>query len=148
MKRVIVYTDGACSGNPGPGGWGAIILRDSIEKELCGGEPDTTNNRMEMISAIRALEELENFLDVELYTDSQYLINGITKWISSWEKNNWMTSTKKAVKNKELWIKLRELSKRHKISWKWVAGHSGNKYNERVDRLARSQCKKLDRCNL
>ncbi|MDR0580734.1 MAG: ribonuclease HI [Holosporaceae bacterium] len=142
MKRVVIYTDGACSGNPGPGGWGAIILQNSIEKELCGGEPDTTNNRMEMISAIRALEELENFLDIELYTDSQYLINGITKWINGWEKNNWMTSDKKTVKNKELWIELRELSKRHRISWKWVAGHSGNEYNERVDKLAKSQCKK------
>jgi ribonuclease HI len=142
MKHVVVYTDGACSGNPGPGGWGVIILQDSIEKELCGGEPDTTNNRMEMISAIRALEELNDPHNVELYTDSQYLINGITKWINGWEKNNWTTSDKKVVKNKELWIKLRELSKRHKISWKWVAGHSGNKYNEQVDKLARSQCKK------
>ncbi|MDR2645894.1 MAG: ribonuclease HI [Holosporaceae bacterium] len=142
MKRVVIYTDGACSGNPGPGGWGAIILQDSIEKELCGSEPDTTNNRMEMISAIKALEELKEIHIVELYTDSQYLINGITKWISGWEKNNWTTSDKKAVKNKDLWIKLQELSKRHQISWKWVAGHSGSEYNERVDKLARSQCKK------
>jgi ribonuclease HI len=142
MKRIVIYTDGACSGNPGPGGWGALLLQDSVEKELCGGEADTTNNRMEMMSAIRALEELKEPHIVELYTDSQYLINGITKWISGWEKNNWTTSDKKAVKNKELWIRLRELSRRHEISWNWVAGHSGNKYNERVDMLARSQCKK------
>jgi ribonuclease HI len=142
MKQVVIYTDGACSGNPGPGGWGALLLHDKIEKELCGGEPNTTNNRMEMISVIKALEELKEVSAVELYTDSQYLINGITKWINGWERNNWMTSDKKAVKNKELWIRLRELSRRHKISWNWVAGHTGVEYNERVDRLARSQCKR------
>ena len=142
MKRVVIYTDGACSGNPGPGGWGALILQGANKKELCGGEANTTNNRMEMISAIRALEELKEESIVELYTDSQYLINGITKWINGWEKNNWLTSDKKAVKNKELWVLLKELSGRHKIFWNWVAGHTGVEYNEHVDRLAKSQCEK------
>ncbi|MDR2724352.1 MAG: ribonuclease HI [Holosporaceae bacterium] len=142
MKQVVIYTDGACSRNPGPGGWAAILIQDSFEKELLGGEQNTTNNRMEMISAIKALEELKEKHAIMLYTDSQYLINGITKWIGGWEKNNWLTSDKKAVKNKELWIRLQELTRHHKISWNWVAGHSGNEYNERVDKLAKSQCKR------
>jgi ribonuclease HI len=141
MKPVIIYTDGACSGNPGPGGWGAIIINESIENEICGGEDDTTNNQMELISAIKALEELKETCQVKLYSDSKYLIDGMTKWIDNWIKNKWLNSEKKPVKNKDLWIRLLSLSMQHKISWNWVAGHSGNEFNERADRLARSQCK-------
>jgi len=142
MKQVTIYTDGACSGNPGPGGWGALIIYGAAEKELCGGEDNTTNNRMEMLSAIRALEELKEACQVELYSDSQYLIKGMTSWLSSWIKNKWVNSQKQPVKNKELWEKLLKLSQYHKISWNWVRGHAGNDFNERVDELARSQCKK------
>ncbi|MDR1551168.1 MAG: ribonuclease HI [Holosporaceae bacterium] len=145
MKKVTIYTDGACSGNPGPGGWGAVILHGSgEEKELYGGENSTTNNRMEMIAAIRALEDLREDSTVDLYSDSQYLVKGMTKWIDSWIKNEWRNSEKKPVKNKELWIRLLALSKQHKISWYWVEGHAGHDLNERADRLSKFQCKTRD----
>ncbi|MDR0632248.1 MAG: ribonuclease HI [Holosporaceae bacterium] len=140
MKQVVIYTDGACKGNPGPGGWGAIIICESTERELSGGETDSTNNRMELMAAIRALEELKETCSVELYTDSQYLINGITTWINGWIKNKWINSERKPVKNKDLWLRLLLLSRHHKISWHWVEGHSGHNFNERVDKLAKSQC--------
>ncbi|MDR2157948.1 MAG: ribonuclease HI [Holosporaceae bacterium] len=142
MKKVTVYTDGSCSGNPGPGGWGALIIYGSIEKELCGVEPSATNNQMELTSAIKALEELKEACIVDLYSDSKYLINGMTQWMDKWIEKKWVTSEKKAVKNKELWVRLLALSRYHKISWHWVAGHSGHELNERVDRLARSICGK------
>ncbi|GHU12625.1 hypothetical protein FACS189449_06640 [Alphaproteobacteria bacterium] len=139
---AIIYTDGACSGNPGPGGWGAVILFGGKQKkELCGSEADTTNNRMEMMAAICALEYLKSPRSINLYTDSTYVKNGITKWISSWKKKNWTNSEGKPVKNKDLWLRLLEATKPHKISWHWVEGHAGNKYNEIADKLARSQCK-------
>ncbi|MDR2781977.1 MAG: ribonuclease HI [Holosporaceae bacterium] len=142
MKQVVIYTDGACKGNPGPGGWGAIIICNGIETELCDGEADTTNNRMELMSAIRALEELKENCIVELHSDSRYLVDGITKWVKGWIKKKWMTSANTPVKNKELWIRLLAASSRHEVSWNWVAGHSGHEYNERVDGLARSKCQK------
>jgi ribonuclease HI len=142
VKEVVIYTDGACKGNPGPGGWAAIIICDGAEKELCDGEFDTTNNRMELMSAIRALEDLQENCSVELYSDSKYLVDGITKWVKNWIKKKWVTSGNTPVKNKELWIRLLAASDRHKISWKWVKGHFGNTYNERADQLARSKCPK------
>ncbi|GHU17949.1 hypothetical protein FACS189472_05570 [Alphaproteobacteria bacterium] len=138
---AIIYTDGACSGNPGPGGWGALILSGDKRKELCGSEADTTNNRMEMMAAICALEYLKSPCKIDLYTDSTYVKNGITKWITNWQRKNWINSEGNPVKNKDLWLRLLEATKRHKISWHWVEGHAGNKYNEIVDKLARSQCK-------
>lgn len=148
--NLKIYTDGACSGNPGPGGWGAIIIGDDGEFEMCGGESDTTNNRMELLGPISALkkisEEMEsdaaktNSVEIEIFTDSTYVKNGITNWIENWEKNNWKTSGKKSVKNKELWIELRDQVARHKVTWRWVKGHDGDHYNERADELARSQC--------
>ncbi|MDR1235721.1 MAG: ribonuclease HI [Holosporaceae bacterium] len=140
MKKVVIYTDGACKGNPGAGGWAAIIICDGVEKELCGGDPDTTNNRMELTSVIRALEELTEGCSIELHSDSKYVIDGITKWIKGWVKKNWMTSGNTPVKNRELWVKLLEASRRHEISWNWVEGHAGHEYNERADKLAKSKC--------
>ncbi|GHT91661.1 hypothetical protein FACS1894122_04420 [Alphaproteobacteria bacterium] len=138
---LAIYTDGACCGNPGPGGWGAVILFGNKQKELCGSDPDTTNNRMEMMAAICALEYLKSPYSVDLYTDSTYVKEGITKWISGWQKRNWVNSEGNPVKNKDLWLRLLEATKRHKISWHWVRGHAGNKYNEIVDKLAKSQCR-------
>ncbi|MEQ9115871.1 MAG: ribonuclease HI [Rickettsiales bacterium] len=136
MKRVTIYTDGACSGNPGPGGWGAIMIYGDNEKELSGGEGDTTNNRMEMLGAIKSLEALKSFCKVDLYTDSVYLKDGITKWIHNWKKNNWKSASKKPVKNVDLWQQLDSLVSKHDIDWHWVKGHSDNIYNNRVDELA------------
>ena len=141
-EKLKIYTDGACSGNPGPGGWGAIIISDDSEYELCGGELDTTNNRMELLGPINALKKIPEKAEIEIFTDSAYVKNGITNWIKNWEKNNWKTASKDPVKNKELWIELRDQVARHKITWRWVKGHSGDHYNERVDQLARSKCKK------
>ncbi len=135
---VEIFTDGACENNPGPGGWGAIIKAGSVQRELSGGEPDTTNNRMEMIGAIEALKCLDDRCQVVLTTDSQYLRNGITKWIHGWKKNGWRTSDKKPVKNKDLWVDLDELNQKHEIEWKWVRGHNGHPENERCDELARN----------
>lgn len=137
IKTVDIFTDGACSGNPGPGGWGAILRYGSVEKELSGGEAATTNNRMEMMAAIAALEALKGPAHVRLHTDSQYVKNGITTWIHGWKKNGWKTSDKKPVKNVDLWQRLDTALKAHKIDWIWVKGHDGHVENERADALAR-----------
>lgn len=134
---VEVWTDGACSGNPGPGGWGAILSFRGRERELSGGEAMTTNNRMELMGAISALETLTRPCTVALHTDSQYLRQGITSWIHGWKKNGWKTADKKPVKNQELWMAMEEACARHDITWKWVKGHSGDPNNDRADELAR-----------
>jgi ribonuclease HI len=135
---VEVWTDGACSGNPGPGGWGVILNYNGIEKELSGGEAHTTNNRMELMAAIAALEALKRPCTVALHTDSQYLRQGITGWIHGWKKNGWKTADRKPVKNAELWQRLEAALGRHTIEWKWVKGHAGDAMNERADALARA----------
>jgi ribonuclease HI len=134
---VQIFTDGACSGNPGPGGWGAVLRFDGKEKELKGGEPVTTNNRMELMAAISALETLKRDCNVDMFTDSNYLREGITKWIHSWRRNGWRTAEKKPVKNAELWQRLDAALGRHQIRWHWVRGHAGHAENERADALAR-----------
>ena len=135
-EAVEVWTDGACSGNPGPGGWGAILSFKGKERELSGGEEMTTNNRMELMGAISALETLTRPCTVALHTDSQYLRQGITSWIHGWKRNGWKTADKKPVKNEELWKRLDAALGRHKIEWKWVKGHAGHELNERADQLA------------
>lgn len=142
-KKIDIYTDGACSGNPGPGGWGVLIEIDNKNIELSGGDKDTTNNRMELMAAIKALEEIDKNYEITLYTDSNYVKDGITSWISNWKKNNWKTASKKDVKNKELWMRLDEAIKDKNISWVWVKGHAGNAGNEQADYLARSALEKL-----
>ena len=142
-KKVDIYTDGACSGNPGPGGWGVLIELDNKNIELSGGDKETTNNRMELMAAIKALEEIDKDYEITLYTDSNYVKDGITSWISNWKKNNWKTASKKDVKNKELWMRLDEAIKDKNISWVWVKGHAGNAGNEQADYLARSALEKL-----
>ena len=137
LKKVSIWTDGACSGNPGPGGWGALLRFGDVERELYDGEPNTTNNRMELMAAINALNALKQPCEVSLYTDSQYVKGGMTGWIHGWKKNGWKTAAKKPVKNVELWQALDEAVARHKISWHWVKGHSGHEENERADELAR-----------
>jgi ribonuclease HI len=134
--RVIVHTDGACSGNPGPGGWGAILSYGKHEKELKGGEAHTTNNRMELIGAIMALEALKRPSVVELHTDSKYVHDGISKWIHGWKRNGWKTADKKPVKNMDLWQRLDAAIQRHEVHWRWVKGHAGHELNERADQLA------------
>ena len=136
-QRVTIYTDGACSGNTGPGGWGAILQFGDTTKELNGGEAHTTNNRMELMAAIAALEALKRPCAIDLHTDSQYLRNGIMTWIHGWKKNGWRTSDKKPVKNVDLWKRLDEALAHHKIQWHWVKGHAGHPMNERADELAR-----------
>ena len=136
MKQVIIYTDGACRGNPGPGGWGAFIRFESAEKEIFGGHANTTNNQMELSAAIEGLAALKEPCSVELFTDSKYVMDGITQWIQNWKKNNWRTATKKDVKNKELWQKLDQLISQHQVQWNWVKGHSGDAGNETADLLA------------
>jgi len=136
MKQVIIYTDGACRGNPGPGGWGALIKYDSVEKTIFGGQPNTTNNQMELSAAIEGLAILKEPCNVELFTDSKYVMDGITQWIQNWKKNNWRTAAKKDVKNKELWQKLDKLIAQHQVQWRWVKGHSGDAGNEAADLLA------------
>jgi ribonuclease HI len=133
---IHIYSDGACRGNPGPGGWGALLRFKDREKELWGGEAATTNNRMELTAVIRALEALKEPSKVCLYTDSQYVQKGISQWIHAWKRNGWKTADKKAVKNEDLWRELDELRKRHDIEWHWVKGHAGHTENERADRLA------------
>ena len=135
--HVIIHTDGACSGNPGPGGWGAILESNDHRKEIKGGDPHTTNNRMELTAAIMALETLKRPCTVELHTDSEYLRNGITKWIIGWKRNGWRTADKKPVKNVDLWQRLDTAIAHHKVRWHWVRGHSGHDLNERADALAR-----------
>ena len=136
MKDVIIFTDGACRGNPGPGGWGARIKFDTAEKEIFGGQNNTTNNQMELSAAIEGLSILKEPCDVELFTDSKYVMDGITQWIQNWKKNNWKTSAKKEVKNKELWQQLDQLMSYHQVQWHWVKGHSGDPGNETADLLA------------
>ena len=135
--KVIVHTDGACSGNPGPGGWGVILDYNGTRKELSGGEALTTNNRMELMAAIMALESLKRPCPVEMHVDSQYVKDGITKWIHGWKRNGWKTADRKPVKNAELWQRLEAALGRHDITWKWVKGHAGHDDNERADELAR-----------
>lgn len=137
MKDVVeIYTDGACKGNPGPGGWGAVLEYDGTKQELYGGEARTTNNRMELTAVIRALEALTPSCRVRLHTDSQYVQLGISEWIHDWKKRGWRTAAKKPVKNEDLWRRLDELRERHEIEWKWVKGHAGDAGNERADELA------------
>ncbi len=136
LVSVEIFTDGACKGNPGPGGWGAVIRSGAHEKEIKGGDPNTTNNRMELLAAIRALEALKRPCEVALYTDSIYVRDGITKWIHGWRRNGWKTADRKPVKNAELWQELLEAAAPHKVDWRWVKGHSGHPENERADRLA------------
>lgn len=136
-QQVELWTDGACSGNPGPGGWGAILIWGETRKEMMGGENPTTNNRMELLAAISGLEALTRPCAVVLHTDSQYVKNGITGWIHGWKKNGWRTADKKPVKNEDLWRRLDEATRRHKVEWRWVKGHAGTELNERADQLAR-----------
>jgi ribonuclease HI len=136
--HVIIYSDGACSGNPGPGGWGAVLISGTHRKELQGGELLTTNNRMELLGAISGLEALKRPSTVELWTDSAYVKNGITAWIHGWKKNGWKTADKKPVKNAELWQRLDELRGKHEVKWHWLKGHAGHPENERADELARA----------
>lgn len=142
-STLDAFVDGACLGNPGPGGWAAILRWNGNEKELSGGEPDTTNNRMELTAAIRALDALGRRCKVRVYTDSQYVKNGITTWIHAWKKNGWRTSGREPVKNAELWRRLEELAARHNVDWHWVRGHSGHADNERADRLAFAAAKAM-----
>ncbi len=135
--KVVIFTDGACSGNPGPGGWGAILISGGHEKEICGGEPGTTNNRMELMAAIRALEALKRPCKVELHTDSTYVKTGITEWLRAWKARGWKTAAKAPVKNEDLWRRLDEARARHEVDWRWVKGHAGHELNERADALAR-----------
>ena len=137
MTEVVIYTDGACSGNPGPGGWGVVLQGAGREKELYGGDAQTTNNRMELMAAIQALEALQRPTTVTLYTDSKYLLDGITKWIHGWQRNGWLTSAKKPVKNDDLWRRLTAAMSPHEIDGKWVKGPAGDPGNERADELAR-----------
>lgn len=137
MKSVEIFTDGACSGNPGPGGWGAILRYKGKTKELSGGEPETTNNRMELMAAIQALGALKEPCKIDFYTDSNYVKDGIGGWIEGWKRNGWKTAAKAPVKNAELWRALDEARKRHEVTWHWVKGHAGHPENERADELAR-----------
>ncbi|MGR3660030.1 MAG: ribonuclease HI [Paracoccaceae bacterium] len=142
MPELFAYTDGACSGNPGPGGWGALLIAregDRVVKtrDLCGGEADTTNNRMELLAAINALEALERASTLTIITDSSYVKNGVTTWIHGWKRNGWRTANKKPVKNVDLWQRLEAASERHSVTWEWVKGHAGHPENERADELAR-----------
>ena len=142
-RLVEIFTDGACSGNPGPGGWGAVLRYRGQEKELCGGAPQTTNNRMEMMAAIVALETLKRPSRVRLTTDSVYLKDGITSWIHSWKQRGWKTAAKKPVKNQDLWQRLDRAISRHEVDWHWVKGHAGHPENERADALARDGIRRL-----
>ena len=143
MKKVKIYTDGACKGNPGRGGWGAVLQYGNSEKEISGFQTETTNNIMELTAAVEALKLLKEPCEITLTTDSTYVKNGISKWIFSWKKNGWKTASKKSVKNKELWQELELLSKNHSINWKWVKGHSGHPENERCDQLANEAISKM-----
>ncbi len=136
MSIVTIYTDGACRGNPGPGGWGALLIFYDTEKEIFGGVAETTNNRMELCACIEALDQLSRRCRVRVFTDSTYVKNGIQSWLSNWKRNNWKTAAKKPVKNRDLWEKLDQLSSEHDIEWRWVKGHAGHLGNERADQLA------------
>ncbi|EBA04401.1 ribonuclease HI [Rhodobacterales bacterium HTCC2150] len=142
MPDLFAYTDGACSGNPGPGGWGVLLIAKNAdkvlrEKELCGGEQETTNNRMELMAAISALENLSRPSTLTIITDSVYVKNGVTQWVHGWKRNGWKTASKKPVKNEELWKRIDEAQARHQVTWKWIKGHAGHEENERADELAR-----------
>ena len=142
MEKVTIYTDGACSGNPGPGGWGAILMYKDVKKEISGGDKETTNNIMELTAVVKGLQMLKFPCEVELYSDSAYVVNAFNQgWIYNWSKNNWKTADKKEVKNKEIWQELYELTKTHKVTFIKVKGHSDNKYNNRCDELARGAIK-------
>ncbi|MEP0202945.1 MAG: ribonuclease HI [Halioglobus sp.] len=136
MKRIEIFTDGACRGNPGPGGWGALLRYNGVERELYGGEPDTTNNRMELRAAIESLKALKESCEVVLTTDSVYVKQGITQWLENWKAKNWKTSARKPVKNEDLWRELDIQNQRHNVEWAWVKGHSGHRENEMADQLA------------
>lgn len=142
--RIEIFTDGACSGNPGIGGWAALLRYKDIEKELSGGEAETTNNRMELTAVIEALKALKTVCNITIYTDSKYVMSGITEWMPNWKRNNWKTANKKGnVKNVDLWLQLDELIRQHEIRWVWVKGHNGHPENERVDTLARQEVQKI-----
>lgn len=143
MKHVFIFTDGACRGNPGPGGWGALLRYSEHEKKISGAEPVTTNNRMELLAAIKALATLKEPCKIELYTDSQYLQKGISEWLPVWKKSNWKKSDKKLVKNADLWQALEQEASRHQVHWHWVRGHSGHPENELADALANAAIDKL-----
>ena len=143
MSEVVIHTDGACSGNPGPGGWGALLSYGDHERELSGGEALTTNNRMELLAAIRGLEALKKPCRVRLVTDSQYVMKGITEWMVNWKRRGWTTADRKPVKNADLWRELDELCGRHEVRWEWVRGHQGHPGNERADELARAAIRAL-----
>ncbi len=143
--EVVIYTDGACKGNPGPGGWGVVLRYGEVQKTLHGGERETTNNRMELQAAIEGLKALKRTCNVELYTDSQYVRKGITEWMTGWKRNGWKTAAKKPVKNAELWRELDEQVARHSINWHWVKGHAGNPGNELADELANLGVEELQR---
>jgi ribonuclease HI len=142
MKKVDIFTDGACKGNPGPGGWGALLRMGRHEKELSGGDPATTNNRMELTAAIKALEALIEPCDIRLHSDSKYVLDGITRWVHGWQKNGWKNASKQPVRNADLWHELIAAAKPHKIEWIWVKGHSGHDENDRVDALACAEAEK------
>ena len=143
MEIIQIYTDGSCLGNPGPGGWGAILLYKKSKKILQGNAPETTNNRMELMAAIKGLEAVKRPLPIHVFTDSSYVKDGITKWLKGWVNNGWKTANKKPVKNQDLWEQLAALEKNHDVVWNWVKAHNGNKYNEEVDDLARNAAEKL-----
>ena len=143
-NKIIIYTDGACSGNPGKGGWGAVLIHEGNEKYLSGYDKMTTNNKMELTATIESLKSIKTKSKIELYTDSQYVKNGINSWIINWRKNGWKTASKKPVANKELWIALDQCAAKHEVIWFWVKGHAGNKYNEIADELAVKAMNKLD----
>ncbi len=143
MKKITIYTDGSCLNNPGAGGWGAILLYQENKKIISGGEKNTTNNKMELLAVIEALKALKEPCDVDLYTDSMYVKNGITNWINTWKQNGWKTSTKKEVKNQEFWKILDELQEKHKINWHWVKAHNNNKLNTEVDNIARKSAENI-----
>ncbi len=144
-EQIEIWTDGACSGNPGPGGWGVLIKRDGKTEELYGGDPATTNNRMEMMAAIMSLESLPDGSTLTLHTDSTYVKDGLTKWIINWRRRGWKTADKKPVKNQDLWQRLDAAANAHKVTWKWVKGHAGDEGNERADELARLGCEEAKR---
>ncbi len=140
MKSVVIYSDGACKGNPGPGGWGVVLRYNGTEKRLCGGEPGTTNNRMELTAAIQSLEALQQPCEVLLHTDSTYVLKGLTEWLPGWKRRGWRTADGKAVKNQDLWQRLDSAASRHKVEWRWVRGHNGDEGNELADQLANQGC--------
>jgi len=147
MKQVEIFTDGACKGNPGPGGWGVLLRLGEHEKELSGGEAETTNNRMELTAAIRGLSALTEPCRVELYSDSKYVLDGMTRWVEGWKKRGWINASKKPVRNADLWHELIEVAARHEVTWHWVRGHSGHPENDRVDRLASDEAERIEREN-